>query len=56
MTYLVFMIYMMLVYICTCMENIPSALTGILILLGNVALCVHLCLSDKGKENNERRN
>ena len=50
MTYLVYMNYMLLVYMCTCMQIIPSALIGILILLGNVALAVHIFLKDNRRD------
>jgi hypothetical protein len=49
MTYLVYMNYMMLVFMCEYMQIFPSGSTGILIILGYVALFVHLCLKNKRK-------
>ena len=50
MTYLVYMNYMMLVFMCEYMQIFPSEFTGILIILGYVALAVHIFLKGKRKE------
>nr|DAJ55695.1 MAG TPA: hypothetical protein [Caudoviricetes sp.] len=53
MTYLVYMNYMMLVFMCDYMQILPSEFIGILIILGYVALAVHIFLKGKRKENGE---
>lgn len=50
MTYLVYMNYMMLVFMCDYMQILPSEFIGILIILGDVALAVHIYSKDKRKE------
>ena len=54
MTYLVYMNYMMLVFMCDYMQILPSELIGILIILGDVALAVHVCLKGKRKEKEKK--
>lgn len=53
MTYLVYMNYMMLVFMCDYMQILPSEFIGILIILGDVALAVHIFSKGKRKENGE---
>ena len=50
MTYLVYMNYTMLVFMCDYMQILPSEFIGILIVLGDVALAVHIFSKDKRKE------
>ena len=50
MTYLVYMNYMMLVFMCDYMQILPSEFLGILIILGYVALAVHIFSKGKRKE------
>lgn len=53
MTYLVYMNYMMLVFMCDYMQILPSEFIGILIILGYVALAVHIFF--EGQKKGERR-
>ena len=53
MTYLVYMNYMMLVFMCDYMQILPSEFIGILIILGYVAIPLNIFLKGKRKEKGE---